>query len=133
MPQIGNITAKNAAASNVVFNAIQPSSGDGVAAIWRAEAIGTVPSMRPRLEISASRSQGSKPGRRVKAALYVPFTYTDASTGLLMQHSVEPFFVDLTLPAGVPEAVYADAAAYFGSLMDAGLVKSIFSSGYSAT
>lgn len=133
MAQIANITAKNAAASNVVFNAIQPSSGDGVSAIWRAEALGAVASMRPRLEISAMKSQGSKPGRRVKGSLFVPFTYTDANTGLLMQHSVIPFYVEGTLPAGVPQAAFDDAVAYLGSLFDSALVKNIFATGFSAT
>lgn len=133
MPQISNITAKNAAGSNVIFNAMQPSSGDGVAAIWQATALSSVPSLRPRLEIAAMRSMGAKPGRRIKSGLYVPFSYTDTNTGLQLQHSVMPMFVDVTLPAGVTQIFFDDAAAYFGSIWDSSQVKSIISSGYSAT
>lgn len=133
MPAIANITAQNAAATNVTFNAIQPSSGDGVAAIWRAEAIGSVASFRPRLEISAARSQGSRQGRRVKGALYVPVTYTDANTGMLMQHSVLPFYVESTLPNGVPQSAVDDAVAYFATLFNSTGVRQIFASGFSAS
>lgn len=132
MPAIANITAQNAAGTNVTFNAIQPSSGDGVAAIWRAEAIGSVASYRPRLEASASRSQGAKPGRRIKSTMYVPVTYTDSSTGMLMQHSVIPFFLEGTLPNGVPQAAIDDAVAYAMTCFNSSLIRSIFSSGFSA-
>lgn len=49
MPQMANITVKNAGNNDVVLTALTPSSGDR-AALWRHDAADPLPLLRPTLK-----------------------------------------------------------------------------------
>lgn len=129
MPAIANITATNAAAANVTFNAMQPSSGDG-AAIWRAEAIGTKAGFRPVLEVSA-RPNAKKDGRRVFAHLKVPVVESISGVDTLV--ATIPFHLEATIPTNISDTAVADAVAYYASIGATTLFKDMLKSGYAAS
>lgn len=126
MPTMANITAQNAAAANVTFNAMQPSSGDG-AAIWRAEGIGTKAGFRPTLELSA-RPNAKKDGRRVFLHLKVPVY--EAISGVDTLVATVPFHMETTIPTNVSDTVIADAVAYLATLISSTLIKDSVKAGY---
>lgn len=129
MPQAANISALNAAGTAVVFNTLVPASGDKSAALWRPEAIGASPALRPRLEIKA-QANGAKTARRVELYMNVPYTRTDTASGITSVAATMPFRVEATLPGIVPDAVLADAVAYFQSVVNSTLFKDTLKSGF---
>lgn len=129
MPAIANITAQNAAAANVTFNAMQPSSGDGPA-IWRAEGIGTKAGFRPVLEVSA-RPNAKKDGRRVFEHLKVPVYESVSGVDTLV--ATIPFHLECTIPTNVSDTAVADAVAFWATINASTLVKDMLKSGYAAS
>jgi hypothetical protein len=63
MPSQANIVVKkNDGTTDITYTAVQPSSGDGVQAIWKSQTVGTAPVHQPELRCS-TRSQSGKIGR----------------------------------------------------------------------
>lgn len=127
MPSMANITAKNAADADVVFNAMSPSSGNGTAAIWRPESIGDASAFRPVFEVRTS-DNGPKTARSLTANIKFPYTITVDGAPVVV-HTV-PFSLTGTLPKAVPDTFYDDVAAYLASLLSSSLFKEVVTSGY---
>lgn len=81
MPQIADITVKNAAGTDVIYVAATPSAGDTLPARWTQNALTGVQGFRPRFELTA-RNNGNGDVRRIDYDYTYPFTYTDPSTSL---------------------------------------------------
>jgi len=132
MPAMANISALDAAAATVVFDALVPSSGDKASAIWRPESIGSSSALRPRFEMK-SQANGTKTARRVEHVLVVPFVQTDTASGLSMVAATIPFRGEATFPAIVDDSVIDDAIAYYQSLIGSTLFRDALRAGFAPT
>lgn len=66
MPQMADITIKKAdGTTDVVYNAVSPSAGDSIPAIWRPNGVGASAYVRPVFTL-ASRFNGPRTARRVQ-------------------------------------------------------------------
>lgn len=130
MPQATNITVKNAANADVVFNVVTPSGGDNTPAIWELTAAGTSSLSRPRAEM-LSRPNADKSARKVISTLAVPYVVTDSVTGLQKVAANVVFRNgEMTAPRAVPDTLIADAVAYWAGLVSSTLWKDSLKSGY---
>lgn len=131
MPQMANITVKNAANADVVFNQVTASAGDGSAARWELTAASALPIGRPYAEM-VSRPNADKSARKVIPSLVCPYLITDAGTG---QQRVSGNVVfrngEMTRPRNVPDDFVAHCTAYWTGLNSSVLWKDSFNSGYS--
>lgn len=133
MPSMANITVKkNDGTTDIVWTAVCPSSGDGVAAIWRSETVGTAPAHYPVLELR-SRSNGQKTARRMDVVYAYPQTATDSTTTLTTVVNRIPFQLTAAIPSNVPATVIAEAVSQFANLLASTLLKDSFKAGFSPT
>lgn len=131
MPQLADITAKNAAAANVVFKGLVPASGE-TPALWRAQSVVAVPAAQPYMRI-AHRKNADRSAQKVTGDIGVPFFVTDASTGKVTVQGSIPFNFSITKPDTVPDGFAADYAAYVQSLIGSVLFKDVLINAFSAT
>lgn len=131
MPQLADITAKNAAAANVVFKGLVPASGE-TPALWRAQSVVPVPAAQPYMSIS-HRKNADRSAQKVTGVIGVPFYTTDASTGKVSVAGTMPFNFSVTKPDSVPDNFASDYAAYVQSLVGSALFKDILINAFSAT
>lgn len=134
MPSMANITVKDSdGTTDVVFNAMTPSSGDSNPAVWRVEAAGSgVAANRPRCEVRA-RNNADRTARRIDFYLTVPHFVTDSETSETKIVSNIPVNLTMTVPMNVPDSRVASAAAYLGNLLDSSLLQDVFKSGFAPT
>lgn len=134
MPSMANITVKKAdGTTDVVFNAMAPSSGDSVAAVWRAESLGDgVSANRPRFEMR-TRNNGDRTARRADFYYTAPAYADDPNTGLTKVYSNVPANITITLPTNIPDSDLDDFIAYLTGLLGSSLVKSALKSGFAPT
>jgi len=133
MPSMANIVVKKAdGVTNVTYTALQPASGDGVAAVWRNEAAGTSSAVKPAVSMS-SRWNGPKTARRVDVSFVYPHTYTDANTGLVLVKDKVPVTLSAVVPAAVPDTVVAEAVAQAMNLFVSTLFVDSVKAGYAPT
>lgn len=131
MPQLADITAKNAAAANVVFKGLVPASGE-TPALWRAQSVVPVPAAQPYMTIG-HRKNADRSAQKVTGVIGVPFYTTDASTGKVSVAGTMPFNFSVTKPDSVPDNFASDFAAYVQSLVGSVLFKDILINAFSAT
>lgn len=131
MPQMANITVKNAANTDVVFEQVTASAGDGSAARWELVSASSMPIGRPIAEM-VSRPNADKTARKVITMLIVPYLVTDAVTGLQRAAANVVFRNgEMTRPRNVPDIFVSDAVAYWTGLQASALWKASYNSGYS--
>lgn len=133
MPSMANITVKAAnGTTDVVYTAMAPSSGDGVAAIWRNEAAGTATAFKPTFSL-VSKSNGNKTARRVNATYYMPQTATDSTTGLTRVVNSIPITFSAALPVEVPQTNIDEAVHQLTNLLSSTLVRDALKAGFAPT
>lgn len=133
MAQIANIVVKKAdGVTDITFTALQPSSGDGVAAVWRSETVGSAAGHKPTLQMS-SRWNGPRTARRVDISFQYPQLYTDSTTGLTAVKNRVPITVSAVIPSDMPDAEVGEAVAQAMNLVDSTLVVDSMKSGYAPT
>lgn len=133
MPTMANITVKKAdGTTDVVYTALQGSSGDGVAAVWRNETVGSAAGHKPVVSM-ASRWNGPRTARRVDASFVYPQIATDTNTGLTSVVNKVPVTISAVVPAAVPDATVAEAIAQAINLFDSTLFVDSFKAGYAPT
>lgn len=133
MPSMANIVVKQAdGITDVTYTALQPASGDGVAAVWRNEAAGTSAAVKPTVSM-ASRWNGPKTARRVDISYMYPHSYTDASTGLVLVKDKIPVTLSAVVAAAVPDTVVAEAIAQAMNLFGSTLFVDSVKTGYAPT
>lgn len=131
MPQIADITAKNAAAANVVFKALVPASGE-TPALWRAQAIAPTPAAQPFMT-ALSRRNAAKDAMKLTGVISVPYYVTDINTGQNRVISNLPFNFSVTRPDNVSDSFAADFAAYVQAIVASPLFGSMLRDAISAT
>lgn len=130
MPTMANITVKKAdGTTDVVYNAMAPSSGDGVPAVWRAEAVASTAAFKPRLECR-TRWNAAKTARRVDAYFVLPITQTDTASGITTVIGQVPLNLSVVMPVNANDSIVAEAAAQSTNLMVSTLFRSILTSGF---
>lgn len=133
MPQMANITVKAAnGTTDVVFTAMNPSAGDTVPALWRAEAEGANAASRPSFTM-VSKWNGPKTARRIESHYVHPYAVTDSTTGVSSVSDRIPFHVVCTVPASIPDTVIAEAIARAVGLHTTALVKDSLKAGFAPT
>lgn len=131
MPQIADITAKNAAAANVVFKALIPASGE-TPALWRAQAVAPTPAAQPFMTV-LSRRNAAKDSMKLTGLISVPYYVTDVSTGQNRVIANIPFNFSVTRPDNVSDMFAADYAAYVQSIVGSALFGDMLRNAISAT
>lgn len=133
MPSMANITVKkNDDTTDIVWTAVQPSSGDGVAAVWRQEVASMHAAGKPTLALSA-KYNGNRSARRMTAEFRHPQVYTNSTTGIVGVENILPISVSVSIPVTFPQALLDEAISQSFNLLDATLIKDCFKAGFSAT
>lgn len=131
MPQMANITVKNAANADVVYSGTVPSAGDRSPARWVAIAASTIAGHRPTLSV-LTRDNGNKNGRVLEASFRFPVVAT-GTDGMPKVLAIVPFQVHGTLPTNVDATVVQDAFIQCMALMNSTLIKQVAADGYAPT
>lgn len=133
MPVMANITVKKAdTTTDVVYVAVAASGGDKSPAVWRYDAFGGTIGQRPELRVK-SAPNGTNTSRKVEGSYTMPQLYTDTTTSLSKVASRANAQWSASIPTDMSDASLAEFAAQFGNLVASALIKSVHSSGYSAT
>lgn len=133
MPNMADITVKKAdGTTDVVYTAMTPSSGDGVAAQWRAEAAASTVAFKPRLEMR-SRANGAKTARRVDTHFVMPVTQLDSGSGITTVSGQIPISTSALIPINVSDSWVNEAVNQWANLMKASLIISAHKTGYAPT
>lgn len=133
MASMANIVVKKAdGVTDVTFTALQPSSGDGVSAVWRCESVGAAAGLRPTLTLS-SRWNGPRTARRVDAVFQYPQVFTDTATGLSAVRNRTVLNVSGVIPSEMPDSDLAEAINQCFNLFVSTLIKDSFKAGYAPT
>ena len=131
MPNMANITVKAAnGTTDVVYNALTPSSGDKTAARWRVEAASTYAAQKPTLSL-VSQDNGPKTARKVTMMYKYPVVET--VNGLPTIIGYIPFEITGTIPLQVADSGVAEGVHQAGNLFCSPLVRECFKTGYSAS
>lgn len=131
MPQMANITVKKAdGTTDIVYSAVMPSSGDKTPAVWRANAVSTIPKHRPVFSI-LTKDNGPRTARHVSGVFKFPAVSTVG--GVETQTATVPLSFEGTLPTTIDAAVVKEAVYQFGNLLVAALVRAQLEEGYAAT
>lgn len=132
MPAISNITVKKAdGTTDIIYTAVQPSSGDGVQAVWKA-AGGTAQAHQPELRCSA-RSVRNGAAREVRFSYMYPETATDTTTGLTKVVHRERGSFSFEFDTDSATTAVNEGSAQFSNLLGSATAKAIVQSGYGPT
>lgn len=133
MSSIANITVKATnGTTDVVYVAKTPSSGDGVPARWRADALGTANSFKPELQM-VSVDNGPKTARRCTLSYSWPQTYTDSGTSLVAVKNKAPATLVFTLPTEMPDSSINEAVDQFFNLINSTAIRTAFKEAFAPT
>lgn len=127
MPNMANITVKNAANADVVYVAGSPSSGDRVPARWKQTAAGVSWASRPEFTV-VTRSNARNTTRIVEGNFKFPILDVDGKIT-----DVIPGSFTFTGVNGVDSAKINDAFTQFGNLIASALIRLVASEGFAPT
>ncbi|DAD51164.1 TPA_asm: coat protein [ssRNA phage SRR7976323_4] len=127
MPQMANITVKDAAGADVVLTALTPSSGDR-AALWRYDALNTLPLLRPTYQVTTTYN-GPRDARRT----VVTGSYPISDPVLATVKARIPFRLEATLPLNVDTVDTDDAVVIMQNFIKSALITEVLKSGFNAT
>lgn len=131
MPNMANITVKNAAGADVVYSGVVPSAGDRSPARWTAIAASGIAGHRPTLSV-LTRDNAKKDGRVFEGSFRFPVV-ASGTDGLPKVMATVPFQVHGTLPTNVDAASVNDAFVQFSALLASSLIRQAANDGYAPT
>lgn len=130
MPSMADLSVKMAdGTTDVVYNALAPSSGDRTAAQFRQEAASPVAANRPTFTVSSKASANGK-ARIVEYSFSYPATYTDASTNITSVLASVKSSGSFIFSKDISDVVLSEAAAQLAHVLDSTLIQSVLKSGY---
>lgn len=133
MAQMADIVVKKAdGTTNITYTALAPSSGDGVAAAWRAEAVSGVAGLRPTLVMS-SKWNSARTVRRLDLTYQMPEIVTDSVTSTSSVRNRVSFTVSAAVPVGAPDTVISEAISQGFNLLVSTLILNSVKLGYAPT
>lgn len=132
MPSQANITVKkNDGTTDITYTAMQPSSGDGVQAIWKSTTVGTAPVHQPEVRVSAKASNGSK--REVRWTYVYPEIATNSTTGTTSVVYKERASVSFEIDTASATTSINESVAQFFNVLASAHAKAITQGGYGPT
>lgn len=133
MPAIADIVVKkNDAVTNITFAAQAPSSGDGVAAVWRSTTVGTSPAHAPEFRL-ASRDADKGKKRALRATFVYPQISTNSTTGVTTVVQRAMVGIDISFSKDMAQTDINEFVAQAGNLFASTLVQACAKAGYSAS
>lgn len=130
MPQAVDLVINNAAAVAKTFALINPAAGENSVATWWLRE-GAINGAFPKIT-SLARATGNN-SRKSQTKLTIPYSYTDAATGLTRVGSAFEANVTVTVPNDYPETLKADGVAYLKNAVANAVLQSVFKDGVPAT
>lgn len=132
MPSQANITVKkNDNTTDITYTAVQPSSGDGVQAIWKSQSVGTAPVHQPELRCSSRATSNTK--RKVRWTYVYPEIQTNSTTGATSVAYKELCSAEFEQDTASASLNINEAVAQFAHLLASAHVKAINQGGYGPT
>lgn len=133
MAEIADITVKkNDGTTDIVWTGVQPSSGDGTAAIWQSQTVGSAVAHRPELRLSA-RDADSGSARAMRATGKYPQIATNTTTGVTSVINVADIQVNWKMPKGMAATDVNEFVSQLANLFASAAFKNYVKSGYSAS
>lgn len=136
MPAMANITVKkNDGVTDIVYDALSASGGDGSPAVWRqdtGEAAAKPVGLRKMFKLWTTWN-GPKTARQMKFNLIFPYATQDTTTTLYSAKDRVVFDGIVTIPQAIPATEINEAVAQGLNLLAASLTKSSGQSGYAPT
>lgn len=127
MPQIANITVKNAALVDKTFTVLTPAGGDGGVARFAIRE-GTAPAAFPVASVVARATTNGS--RKTTVKVNVPQSYVDPVSGLVKKGPAFEMNVDASMPDSYPESMRDDAVAYGVNFLASTLMRDTLRNGY---
>jgi len=136
MPSMANITVKKYdGTTDIVYDALSASGGDGSPAVWRQDTGATAAKpvgLRALFKLWTTWN-GPKTARQMKFNFVSPYAVQDSTTTLYSAKDRVVFDGIVTIPQGIP-ANEINESIYQGlNLLASSLVKSSGSNGYAPT
>lgn len=116
----------------ITWTGLQPSSGDGTAAVWKSLTIGSAQAHQPELRLSA-REGGNGVTRVLRSTASYPQIATDTSTGLTSVVRKARFSCEWVFEKDMPQVDVDEFVHQVAACMANPTFKSYIKSGYSAT
>lgn len=136
MPSMASITVKkNDGTTDIVFDALTASGGEGIPAVWRQDT-GNTAGLPVGLRASfvlASKWNGPKTARQMKFDLNFPYAVQDSTTTLYSAKDRVVYSGIITIPQAIPSSAINEAVAQGLNLLAAALTKSSAQAGYAPT
>lgn len=133
MTAIANITVKkNDGTTDVIYTAKQPSSGDGTAAIWRADSVGTAQSHRPEFRLTGKQGKTSD-WRSMRSTYQYPQIATNSTTTLTSVVEKASAATSWDFPKSMSQADINEFVSQYANLIVSTLIKDCVKDGFSAT
>lgn len=126
------VTTKADGSTTITYVAMNPSSGDGKPAFWRANAEGTNAASHPSFWLSC-RPSGNGKARRTDWEFRYPEPYTNTTTGLVSIANTVIATGSFLLPLGSPDTLVIEPANQLWKLLYAAQTIDTFKSGYAPT
>lgn len=126
MSAISNITVKkDDGATDIIYVAKNPSSGDGVPSRWRADSAGTADSFKPELTIAGHLNSGGT-ARWLNLKFIMPQVYTDSTTSLSAVASRCQASLDVSYPVSTPDSVVNEFVSQLFNLLNKTELRTVF-------
>jgi hypothetical protein len=126
---------KNDGTTDIVFDALSPSAGDNVPAVWRQDTGNTagLPVGLRSIVRMLSKDNGPKTARQVKVSLDFPYATQDTTTSKYSATDRVRIEVMATIPLAIPASDINEAIAQGVNLLDSSLMVASFQAGYAPT
>jgi hypothetical protein len=122
---ISNITVKkDDGATDIIYVAKSPSSGDGTPARWRADSAGTADAFKPELTV-AGHLNGGGTARWLNFRYTMPHVFTDSTTSLSAVNSRAQASLDMSFPVSMPDSVTNEFVSQFCNLVNKTEIRTI--------
>jgi hypothetical protein len=133
MPSMANITVKkHDGSTDIVYDALSPSAGDNVPAVWRQDTgntAGLPVGLRSSFKVW-TRDNGPKTARQIKMMYDRPYPTQDSTTTLYSAKDKVHMEVIITTPNAMPASEIGEAVYQALNLMATALIKSVAETGY---
>lgn len=136
MPTMANITVKKFdGTTDIVFDALSGSGGDGSPAVWRQDtgAVAGLPVGLRKLFKLFTTWNGPKTARQAKFNFVAPYAVQDSTTTLYSAKDRVVIDGIITIPQAIPASELNEAIYQGCNLLAASLVKQAAASGYAPT
>lgn len=130
MPQMADITVKNAANADVVLVARVPSAGDKTPARWGLNAASAIPAFRPDFTCG---TRDNSDGRRRIGELNAAVPVTQEVNGVMTLVDKVTFTGGFSMPKSVSTVLTQDAVVIISNWIASQLVRSAMEEGFAPT